>query len=131
MLADEMGIVMGTSHHEPMMRSHREYLKRKNEVGPWNYATNPERIEKFFLDGMKRNCKYDNLVTIGMRGDGDTAMGMETMLRTSKPWGRWLLPSYESLSKHTVVLPILCLSFGLSLLRCSAIMMLVSRCLTM
>ena len=74
-LADEMGIVMGTSHHEPMMRSHREYLKRKNEVGPWNYATNPERIEKFFLDGMKRNCKYDNLVTIGMRGDGDTAMG--------------------------------------------------------
>lgn len=74
-LADEMGIVMGTSHHEPMMRSHREYLKRKNEVGPWDYATNPERIEKFFLDGMKRNCKYDNLVTIGMRGDGDTAMG--------------------------------------------------------
>jgi len=74
-LADEMGIVMGTSHHEPMMRSHREYLKRKNEVGPWNYATNPERIEKFFLEGMKRNSKYDNLVTIGMRGDGDTAMG--------------------------------------------------------
>ena len=28
-LADEMGIVMGTSHHEPMMRSHQEYLHRK------------------------------------------------------------------------------------------------------
>lgn len=74
-LADEMGIVMGTSHHEPMMRSHREYTKRKDEVGPWNYATNPERLEKFFMDGMKRNAKYDNLVTIGMRGDGDVAMG--------------------------------------------------------
>ncbi len=74
-LADEMGIVMGTSHHEPMMRSHREYLQRKEEVGPWNYATNPERLDRFFLEGMKRNCKYDNLVTIGMRGDGDVAMG--------------------------------------------------------
>lgn len=74
-LADEMGIVMGTSHHEPMMRSHREYLKRKDEVGPWDYATNPDRLDKFFMDGMKRNAKYENLVTIGMRGDGDVAMG--------------------------------------------------------
>lgn len=74
-LADEMGIVMGTSHHEPMMRSHREYLKRKDEVGPWNYATNPERIDRFFREGLERNCKYDNIITIGMRGDGDTEMG--------------------------------------------------------
>ena len=74
-LANEMGIVMGTSHHEPMMRSHREYLKRKDEVGPWNYATNKERVDQFFREGMERNKNYDNLVTIGMRGDGDVAMG--------------------------------------------------------
>jgi hypothetical protein len=74
-LADEMGIVMGTSHHEPMMRSHREYLKRKDEVGPWDYATNKERVDAFFREGMERNKDYDNLVTIGMRGDGDVAMG--------------------------------------------------------
>ena len=74
-LADEMGIVMGTSHHEPMMRSHREYLKRKDEVGPWDYASNKERVDQFFRDGMERNKAYDNLVTIGMRGDGDVAMG--------------------------------------------------------
>lgn len=74
-LADDMGIVMGTSHHEPMMRSHREYLKRKEEVGPWDYAANPERIERFFTEGMKRNSRYENIITIGMRGDGDVAMG--------------------------------------------------------
>ena len=74
-LADEMGIVMGTSHHEPMMRSHREYLKRKDEVGPWDYATNKEQVDQFFREGMERNKAYDNLVTIGMRGDGDVAMG--------------------------------------------------------
>ena len=74
-LADEMGIVMGTSHHEPMMRSHQEYLHRKEQVGPWDYATNKERVDQFFREGMERNKDYDNLVTIGMRGDGDVAMG--------------------------------------------------------
>ena len=74
-LADEMGIVMGTSHHEPMMRSHQEYLRRKQSVGAWDYASNKERVDKFFREGMERNKDYDNLVTIGMRGDGDVAMG--------------------------------------------------------
>ena len=74
-IADEMGIVMGTSHHEPMMRSHREYLNRKEKVGPWDYATNKERVDAFFREGMERNKNFDNLVTIGMRGDGDVAMG--------------------------------------------------------
>ena len=74
-LADEMGIVMGTSHHEPMMRSHLEYLNRKEQVGPWDYATNKERVDAFFREGMERNKNFDNLVTIGMRGDGDVAMG--------------------------------------------------------
>jgi len=74
-VADEYGIVMGTSHHEPMMRSHQEYLHRKETVGPWDYATNKERIDQFFMEGMQRNKDYDNLITIGMRGDGDVAMG--------------------------------------------------------
>ena len=74
-LADEMGIVMGTSHHEPMMRAHQEYVRRKNEIGPWDYVTNKERVSKFFREGMERNKDYDNIVTIGMRGDGDVAMG--------------------------------------------------------
>ena len=74
-LADEYGIVMGTSHHEPMMRAHQEYLKRKDEVGPWDYTVNKERLDQFFIDGMQRNKECDNIVTIGMRGDGDVAMG--------------------------------------------------------
>ena len=38
-LADEYGIVMGTSHHEPMMRAHKEYVNRKDSIGAWNYET--------------------------------------------------------------------------------------------
>lgn len=74
-VADEMGIVMGTSHHEPMMRAHKEYTKRRDEVGPWDYAKNPERIERFFTEGIKKSKDHENIITIGMRGDGDVAMG--------------------------------------------------------
>lgn len=74
-LADEYGIVMGTSHHEPMMRSHKEYTRRRSEVGPWDYSVNKTRLDSFFQEGLERNKAYDNLVTIGMRGDGDVAMG--------------------------------------------------------
>ena len=74
-VAEMYGIIMGTSHHEPMMRSHKEYTKRKDEIGPWNYAVNKENIDKFFRDGLERNKNYDNIITIGMRGDGDVAMG--------------------------------------------------------
>lgn len=74
-LADEYGIVMGTSHHEPMMRAHKEYTDRKDEVGPWDYSINKENLDKFFFEGVDRNKAYENLITIGMRGDGDVAMG--------------------------------------------------------
>lgn len=74
-MADEYGIVMGTSHHEPMMRAHEEYVSRKKEVGAWDYTTNAENLKHFFEEGLQRNKAYDNLITIGMRGDGDVALG--------------------------------------------------------
>ncbi|MCF0198932.1 MAG: glycosyl hydrolase 115 family protein, partial [Bacteroidaceae bacterium] len=74
-VADEIGIVMGTSHHEPMMRAHKEYTSRRDEVGPWDYSVNAERLDRFFREGIERNKDYENIVTIGMRGDGDVAMG--------------------------------------------------------
>lgn len=74
-LADEYGIVMGTSHHEPMMRSQKEYTKRKDTIGPWDYVTNAENLKKFWTEGLERNKNYDNLITLSMRGDGDVAMG--------------------------------------------------------
>ncbi len=74
-LADDMGIVMGTSHHEPMMRAHKEYVYRKDRIGAWDYATNKANLDRFFEEGLERNKAYDNLITIGMRGDGDVAMG--------------------------------------------------------
>lgn len=75
-LADDYGIVMGTSHHEPMMRAHKEWTDRKAHLGngEWNYATNREPIRKFFREGIERSRDKEVIVTIGMRGDGDVAL---------------------------------------------------------
>lgn len=73
-LADSMGIMMGTSHHEPMARNHQEYARNRREWGAWNYQTNQANLDKFFREGIERMNGTEDIVTIGMRGDGDEAM---------------------------------------------------------
>jgi hypothetical protein len=71
-LADEYGIVIGTSHHEPMMRAHDEW--RRYGSGQWNYSTNDSVLRQFWRQGIKRMGSNESIVTIGMRGDGDEPM---------------------------------------------------------
>lgn len=75
--ADEMGVVMSTSHHEPMARNHQEYARNRKGWGPWNYQKNKENLQKFFREGIERMKGTEQIVTIGMRGDGDEAMSDE------------------------------------------------------
>jgi len=86
-LADEMGVVMGTSHHEPMTRAHDEWHRHTEDGitgGPWDYARNAENLRKFWRGGIERMMSkgdgqgYESLVTVGMRGDGDEAMAEGT-----------------------------------------------------
>ena len=72
--ADDMGIIIGTSHHEPMARNHQEYARHRSEWGPWNYQKNQQKLDQFFREGIERMKGTDDIVTIGMRGDGDEAM---------------------------------------------------------
>lgn len=71
-LADEYGIVISTSHHEPLMRAHVEW-ERYGE-GPWNYEKNPEVLREFWRKGIERMGDNESIVTLAMRGDGDEAM---------------------------------------------------------
>ena len=71
-LADEYGIVMSTSHHEPMMRADKEW--NRYGKGPWEYSKNKKNIQKFWEKGAKRNQKYESVYTLGMRGQQDTPM---------------------------------------------------------
>ncbi|AHM63131.1 hypothetical protein D770_24430 [Flammeovirgaceae bacterium 311] len=75
-LADEYGVVISTSHHEPMMRAHDEW--RRYGSGSWNYKNNPEKLQEFWREGIKRMGTNESIVTLGMRGDGDEAMSEGT-----------------------------------------------------
>ncbi len=75
-LADEYGIVMGTSHHEPMMRSQQEW--KRFGSGTWNYETNDSTLKKFWKQGIHNMGPHESIVTIGMRGDGDLPMSAES-----------------------------------------------------
>jgi hypothetical protein len=71
-LADEFGIVMGTSHHEPMLRAQQEW--KRHGAGPWDYSRNSDVLRKFWDEGIERNKNYESILTLGMRGDGDLPM---------------------------------------------------------
>ena len=75
--AAEMGIIMGTSHHEPMARNHQEWVRRGGADGPWDYTANRKVLDRFFTEGVERARDTEDLITIGMRGDGDEALGQE------------------------------------------------------
>src|SRR5882724_819216 len=75
-VADEWGIVMGTSHHEPMLRAQQEW--KRYGKGAWDYTTNGDVLRQFWTEGLRRNRNYESIVTLGMRGDGDLPMSRES-----------------------------------------------------
>ncbi|WP_114955132.1 glycosyl hydrolase 115 family protein [Sphingosinicella terrae] len=86
-LADAMGVVIGNSHHEPMLRAHDEWHRNRDQGvtgGPWDYTRNTENLRTFWRGGIERMMSkgdgkgYESVVTIGMRGDGDEAMAEGT-----------------------------------------------------
>ena len=79
--ADEMGVIISTSHHEPMARNHQEWARKRKEYGAWNYSTNKKVLDKFFREGIERMKGTEDVVTIGMRGDGDEAMSEDTNVK--------------------------------------------------
>ena len=61
-LADEYGIVMGTSHQEPMMRAQKEWDRRyRKSLGNWNYAREPDVLQAFWREGIRRNQAFESI----------------------------------------------------------------------
>ncbi len=74
-LADMYGVVMGTTHQEPMLRAQKEWDRQyQKTIGSWNYAKYPEQVENFWREGLRRNKNYENIITLGLRGANDTPM---------------------------------------------------------
>jgi hypothetical protein len=75
-LANKWGIVMGTSHHEPMLRAQQEW--KRYGRGPWDYTKNDTVLRDFWRKGIQNMGNHESIVTIGMRGDGDMPMTQGT-----------------------------------------------------
>lgn len=73
-LADEYGVVISTSHHEPMMRAWQEWKRAGNGPHTWDYAKNDAKLREFWAEGLRRTKDYEKVITLGMRGDGDEPM---------------------------------------------------------
>jgi len=78
-LADQYGVVIGTSHHEPMMRAHAEW--KENGGGEWNYSTNEAALREFWRQGISRMKNNESVVTLAMRGDGDEPMSEDANVK--------------------------------------------------
>ncbi len=78
-LADEYGVVIGTSHHEPMMRAHDEW-RRYGGGTEWNYLTNENRLKDYWRESIRRTGRKESIITLGMRGDGDMPMTQGTAI---------------------------------------------------
>lgn len=71
-LADKYGVVMGTSHHEPMLRAQQEW--KRYGKGRWDYDSNEVVLKDFWRKGIQNMGSHESIVTVGMRGDGDMPM---------------------------------------------------------
>ena len=74
-LADMYGIVMGTSHQEPMLRAQKEWdRKLQNKYGNWNYNTTNQQpvLQQFWREGVRRNQDFESIFTLGLRAENDS-----------------------------------------------------------
>ena len=76
-LADEYGIVMGTSHQEPMLRAQKEWDWGTNYgrvYGNWNYSVARQQpaLQQFWREGVRRNRNFESIFTMGLRAENDS-----------------------------------------------------------
>ncbi|MCR5167551.1 MAG: glycosyl hydrolase 115 family protein [Oscillospiraceae bacterium] len=106
-LADELGVVMSTSHHEPCMRTGEEYTLMRGKDSPygdaWSFITNREGITNFWRDGLIRNRDFENVITMGMRGERDTPiLGRDSTLEENIALLRDVLKTQNRLIRENV-----------------------------
>lgn len=77
-MADSCGILIGTSHCEPLLRNNVAEWDHKKR-GPYNYITNREQVQQYWAERLQEVKGSEELFTIGMRGIHDGSMeGVKT-----------------------------------------------------
>lgn len=74
-IADEYGICVSTSHHEPMQRATTEWFEEETRAdGTWDWIKSREEIIEFFRKGVRRAQGLESYFTLGIRGEYDRGM---------------------------------------------------------
>jgi hypothetical protein len=77
-LADEYGIVMGTSHQEPMLRAQKEwdwgtnYGRIYRQLELFHCPNNNRCLQQFWREGVRRNKNFESIFTMGLRAENDS-----------------------------------------------------------
>lgn len=71
-LADDYGIVAGSSHCEPMLYNNIHWNQKTK--GPWNYSTNRDTIHSVWEENAKARGAEEAVWTLGIRGIHDAPM---------------------------------------------------------
>lgn len=100
-LADSFGIVIGSSHCEPLMRNNvGEWDSRK--MGSYNYAVNHHAIDNYWAQRVRETAGMDAIYTLGMRGVHDGQMeGVKTPEETMHMLGKVIGAQRKILHKNT------------------------------
>ncbi len=106
-LADEYGVVMSNSHHEPCLRHSEEWDKVKGDDTPygtaWNFDKNKAGLTNYWRDGLKRNGKFENIITMGMRGERDSeVLGTTATLKDNIDYLKEVITTQNALIKETI-----------------------------
>lgn len=98
--ADSCGILIGTSHCEPMMRNNVGEWK-VSERGDYNYMTNREGVQSYWIERLKEAGTYENFYTMGMRGIHDSGMeGVKTLQEKTDALQQVINDQRELLAKY-------------------------------
>jgi hypothetical protein len=72
-VADDYGIVVGTSHAEPMLRNNVDEWDHRT-MGDYNFFTNKEGVLNYWEQRVKESAGKESVYTVGMRGIHDSGM---------------------------------------------------------
>ncbi len=107
LLADEYGIVMSNSHHEPCLRHSEEWDLVRGEDSiygnAWNFDRNKEGLTNYWRDGLKRNGSLENIITMGMRGERDSEiLGRSATLAENIDYLKEVITTQNQLIKECI-----------------------------
>jgi hypothetical protein len=98
-LADRFGIVMGSSHAEPMLRDNVDEWDH-DVRGGYDYSVNRQGVLRYWEERVRQNAPFENIYTVGMRGihDGPMAGGGDRAARSAR-LGRIIADQREVLAR--------------------------------